>query len=208
MQRGYTLTSLRATDRRRKNDLVRPNADRRRIRGWWAPPLRRTRTNSPLLGRRLSQYETKTLRIWAPDLLTDTDIYINICRKIEKGKYIGIDTDGIIRPGPEMVREEGWVVEAGRQAQLVHPATLPETRSFVESAHRLYPGIAAEVMSIYINGGDPKYGDFPVKALPDDGYPHGRRISKKIIESARGDAIFLKAIACAIKALIYSERLE
>ena len=55
-----------------------------------------------------------------------------------------------------------------------------ETRSFVDSAHHLYPEIASEARSIYTNGADPKYEALPPKGGPDDGRPHGPRSTQKL----------------------------
>ena len=63
-------------------------------------------------------------------------------------------------------------------------------------------------MSIYINGAMPKYEGLPSNPTPDSGYPHGARNASIIAESIWGDVINLKSVVCAIKAMIYSKRLE
>ena len=59
-------------------------------------------------------------------------------------------------------------MKAARKLQLAQLAKLAETRSFIDSTQHLYPGIAAEVMSIYTCGDDPKYEACPPKAVPAD----------------------------------------
>ena len=147
-------------------------------------------------------------RMCAPDLLTETDRNIDLCRKQEKEKCSEIGTRGIIRDGPYKVRAVGWMVEAARKLQLSQPEKLTETRPFAESAQHLYPEIASAVIPIYRNGGSPKYEALPPKAVPDDGNPHGPRSSKEITESEREESICLKAIVCARKDRVYQERQE
>ena len=179
-----------------------------RIRGWWIPPPRLLRTTVPLRAPHASQIRQENWRTCAPDLLAATDIYRNFCRTQENGKFSESGLRKIIRDGSELVRAAGGMVAAARQVRLEELTKLTETRAFIESTHRLYPDIASAAMSLYKNGADPMCEAFPAMAVPNEGYPHDRRNSEQIIESMWGEVMGFKAIVCARKTLIYSERME
>ena len=159
----------------RKSVIERPWADARRAAGdsgmvaaSSSPPTHiRTPDTSPNFPIRVGNW-----RIFASDLLTETDRRINLCRKKEKGKYSEIGMREIIRSVADLVRAAGWMVGAGRHLKLAQRAKLADTRSFIESTHRTYQEFASGATSIYARaerGGSMKH------RLP---IPPRRRISK------------------------------